>query len=298
MTLNNKIANFANIWREQLSTKGLPRRITGITTLSYEQFKNLKDGFLEKEAKSLISELLDGKVLLVKEAFNQDFVDEIKNKVKEFWKNQPNTFYKMVEGCPDYHRIVTPEIAKNYSVGAVRHSTYFFPWNNDPCKFNERIYERWRYSKFLAGLDFKQYEANTPKDGSVDRIQIVCYPPKYGGVETHTDPSINSPLAVSGYLSSKKNKDFSSGGFYCVDKKNNRIDIEEYIDIGDMSLYCATIDHGVEPIDQNYDKDYDWNSGIGRWWMGLFTNDSNLKKSRNTSTSLEKYHSQKFFEKQ
>ena len=31
----------------------------------------------------------------------------------------------MLEGCPDYHRIITPEIAKNYSVGAVRHTTYF-----------------------------------------------------------------------------------------------------------------------------------------------------------------------------
>ena len=42
-----------------------------------------------------------------------------------FLKNNPNTFHKMLEGCPDYHRIITPEIAKNYSVGAVRHTTYF-----------------------------------------------------------------------------------------------------------------------------------------------------------------------------
>ena len=30
-------------------------------------------------------------------------------------------------------------------------------------------------------------------------------------------------------------------------------------------------------------KNYDCNSGIGRWWMGLFTNDSNMKKKRRTS---------------
>ena len=76
-----------------------------------------------------------------------------------------------------------PRDSQNYSVGAVRHTTYFFPWNSDPCGFNNQIYERWRLSKFVAGL--RDGMKNTPKDGSVDRIQIVCYPPKYGGVETH-----------------------------------------------------------------------------------------------------------------
>ena len=36
------------------------------------------------------------------------------------------------------------------------------------------------------------------------------------------------------------------------------------------------------------------NLGFGRWWMGLFTNDSNMKKKRRTSESLEKYHSAQF----
>ena len=202
----------------------------------------------------------------------------------------------MIEGCPDYHRVITPEAAKNYSVGAVRHTTYFFKWNNDPCNFNEKIYERWRYSKFVAGLGFNQFENNTPKDGSVDRIQIVCYPPKYGGVEVHKDTISNSPLAISCYLSSK-NIDFKTGGFYCMDKHNNKINLEDKIKAGDLSLYCATIDHGVDPIDSDSNvKDYDWYSGIGRWWMGLFTNDSNLKKNRNTSLSLDKYHSENIIE--
>ena len=61
-----------------------------------------------------------------------------------------------------------------------------------------------------------------------------------------------------------------------------------------MSLFCPTIEHGVMPIDHlsKEKKKYNWNSGIGRWWMGLFTNDSNMKKNRKTSQSLEKYHSE------
>ena len=97
----------------------------------------------------------------------------------------------MREGCPDFHRIITPEKAKIIQLERCD-TLLIFPWNSDPCDFNERIYERWRYSKYIAGLNFKDYENNTPKDGSIDRIQIVCYPPKYGGVETHVDTTSNN----------------------------------------------------------------------------------------------------------
>ncbi len=288
------------LWENELKKKNFPNRYTGLVTIDYDEFKNLKNNFNERKGENLIKELVDGKVLLVKNAFSEELVKLIKKKTIQFWKKNPNTFHQMIEACPDYHRIITPEVAKNYSVGAVRHTTYFFSWNNDPCGFNEMIYERWRYSKYLAGLNFNEYEKNTPKSGVVDRIQIVCYPPKHGGVEVHKDTMSNSPLAISCYLSSKKNNDFSEGGFYLIDKKGNKINLENEIDIGDLSLYCPTIDHGVDCIDEssNLDqKNYDWNSGIGRWWMGLFTNDSNMKLKRKTSQSLDKYHSEKIFEK-
>ncbi len=283
---------FNNIWNKFLKKKKMPQYYTGLRQISYEEFQLFKSNFNLEKAENLIEDILSGKLLLVKGVFKKEFVQFIKKEIIKFWKNNPNTFHEMREGCPDYHRIITPEIAKNYSVGAVRHTTYFFPWNNDPCGFNKEIYERWRLSKFVAGLNEDEFENNTPKDGSVDRIQIVCYPPKFGGVETHTDTSSNCNLAISCYLSSKKNKDFKSGGFYCLDQKKDKVDIEQFIDEGDISLFCPTIEHGVEPIDQEYQNtDYDWNSGVGRWWMGLFTNDSNEKKHRKTSKSLEQFHS-------
>lgn len=174
---------FKNIWDKELKENGYPDKYTGLIKISYDELKNYKENFNQKEAENLINKLVKGHVLLIKDAFSKEFVDRIKLKVINFWKNNPDTYFKMVEGCPDYHRVITPELAKNYSVGAVRHSAYFFRWNDDPCKFNESIYERWRYFKFIAGLNFYEYENNTPKDGAVDRIQITCYPPTYGGVE-------------------------------------------------------------------------------------------------------------------
>ena len=283
------------IWDDLLQVKKLPSRCSGVIEISYDEFKFLSDKFNHDTATKFVSHFLDGKVLIIKKAFSEDFVQEIKSKVKKFWLDNPDAYHEMREDCPDYHRIITPEKAKNYAVGAVRHTTYFFPWNNDPCKFNERIYERWRYSKYIAGLNFREYENNTPKDGSIDRIQIVCYPPKYGGVEKHVDTTSNSLIAISCHFSSRNSSEFSTGGFYCLGNDNEKIDIEKYISLGDMSLFCPTIEHGVHPIDlESPAKKYDWNSGIGRWWMGLFTNDSNMKKKRKTSQSLEKYHSERF----
>ncbi len=281
-------SKFKKIWEELLRSKNLPSKLTGVIEINYKDFKLLRDKFDLKKSEKLIQELHAGKVLIIKNAFDKDLVDYIKKQVMQFWKDNPDTYFEMVENCPDFHRVITPDVAKNYSVGAVRHTTYFFPWNKDPCKFNEIIYERWRYSKYLAGLEFNQYEKNTPKDGSVDRIQIVCYPPRYGGVEKHVDTSNNCNLAISCYLSSKRNSDFKSGGFYGVNEKDQKIDLEKYIDVGDMSLFCPSIEHGVYPIDENsMEKKYDWYSGVGRWWMGLFTNDSNLIKNRKTVKSLE-----------
>jgi hypothetical protein len=287
-------SKYSKIWNDLLKVKKLPNRCSGVIEISYKKFKSLSDKFNYDTANEFVSNFLDGKVIIVKKAFSENFVQEIKTKVKKYWIENPETFHEMRENCPDFHRIITPEKAKNYAVGAVRHTTYFFPWNNDPCKFNERIYERWRYSKYVAGLNFREFENNTPKNGSIDRIQIVCYPPRFGGVEKHVDTTSNSLLAISCYLSSKKNKNFSTGGFYCLGENNKNIDIEKYIGLGDMSLFCPTIEHGVFPIDKNaLKKKYNWNSGIGRWWMGLFTNDSNMKKKRKTSKSLEKYHSER-----
>ena len=32
------------------------------------------------------------------------------------------------------------------------------------------------------------FENNTPKDGVIDRVQLVNYPSKFGYLEPHTDP--------------------------------------------------------------------------------------------------------------
>jgi hypothetical protein len=287
-------SKYKKIWDEFLKERKLPRKITGFFQMPYNELINSCEKFNLDKAKKIVSNLIDGKILLVKGVLSDSLVNDIKFKVKKFWKENPDTFYKIHEGCPDFHRLITPLRAANYSCGAVKHATFFFRWNKDPYGFKKIIYERWRYIKYIAGLNYNEYENNTPKDGPVDRMQISCYPRKLGGLEKHFDPHHNCLLIGSCYLSSLKNSDFSTGGFYCVDNENKNILLEKEIDIGDLGLFIPTIEHGVSQIDgESEQKNYDWDSGIGRWWIGLFTTDSDLVKNRISIQSLERFHSEK-----
>ena len=61
-------------------------------------------------------------------------------------------------------------------------------------------------------------------------------------------------------------------------------------------MYCATIDHGVDPIDSILMLKIMIGTLAledGGW---LLLNDSNFKKNRNTSLSLDKYHSENIIE--
>ena len=162
----------------------------------------------------------------------------------------------------------------------MRHTTYFFPWNSDPCGFNEQIYERWRLSKFIAGLKENEYEKNTPKDGSVDRIQIVRYPENTGFIEPHFHDPKNQRIIISIYMS-KKGDDYVSGGTSFFNG-NKKIDAENKIDVGDIGLFYATLKHTVDSVKKSNKK---INKKFqGRWWCGLYSPESDLVKNRHTSS--------------
>ena len=68
---------------------------------------------------------------------------------------------------------------------------------------------------------------------------------------------------------------------YCYKKDRSIVDAEKYIDTGDMLIGYATVLHGVSKIDPV--KKVNFNSPRGRWFLGLYTNDTdNIKKRRTT----------------
>lgn len=271
-----------NYWSQIEINNPNPKYSDGIEVIEYQDLKELvKD---DKEVRKIIDKTYNGRIFIIKKAFSIDFIKKIKDNFIDFVKSQPSSFHKMTENCPDFHRIIDEKVSDNYSIKALKHSAYFFHWNGDKYKIFDEINERWRILKFIGGKKFNEYEKNTPKNGVVDRIQILKYPPG-GSLSTHFDPSHNQRFFISIYASKRENNgDYESGGFYTIDKENKKFDVEPYIDIGDIGFGYATVRHGVDKIDDK--KVCDWETESGRWFIGLYSNDSDEKVNRITATNL------------
>lgn len=85
---------------------------------------------------------------------------------------------------------------------------------------------------------------------------------------------------------SKKGKDFFDGGFYALNSKDEIIDVEKQIDVGDLGVGFATIIHGVAPVNVNSEPTESINDG--RWFYSLYTNQSDEVKNRHTGYSVTK----------
>ena len=275
---------FKEFWKSIEKPETLPMYMRDYTVMPFDE---LKKRVLEQDkdfVKSIVNSLYAGDIFILKRAFTPEFMINLREKIHEEGKKTPPEFYKMLEGCPNFHRLIDATVAKNYSFESLKHSYYFFPWNKDKFNLFEKTYKQWRIIKMLSGLRPDEYENNTPKDGVVDRIQIVHYPSGTGRIETHSDPYLIQRLIISGIMS-KRGRDYSTGGSYFINKENKKTDLEDNFDIGDFVIYYPTIHHGVATIDEG--KETNWSSIEGRWWFGPFSNASDHQKERHTGYGVK-----------
>ena len=273
---------YNQLWDKYEDKDNLPTYVNNIKTYNYLDFEKKIYSNSEQFSKEIVQSLLSGDIILLKNTFDPDYLDELKNIFRKKFENSTSTFHKIYEECPNFYRNITPDLASKYSFHQVKKTYYLFPWNkkNEPDLFNfyEEIYKRWRLLKYLSGLQSNAWEKNTPKDGIIDRFQVVNYPAGSGEQELHQDPYMYQKFFISIYLF-EKNIDFSSGGIYLIDKNKEKIDFENQVKKGDMSFGFGTIYHGVQkivPIKNLGDKISE------RWFIGLYSTDSDYVKNRHT----------------
>lgn len=275
---------FKAVWEAVERPETQPRRVRQVVTVEFEAFK--RDVLAQRPAfvESLVASLYAGDGYILKRAFPRDWCTALIRRTHEYGQLSPSSFHKMYQDCPDFHRIIDEEAAKKYSFKAIRHSFYFFPWNQDPLALFQPVNERWRVFKFLGGFPLEAYEKNKPLDGVIDRIQIARYPAGGGNVEPHADPFVNQRVIIGGMLS-KRGVDYQAGGFYFVDPQDRWADLENDLEVGDMVCGYATIVHGVAPVDPG--RPIDWESSEGRWFLGLYSNDSDHVKDKQRGYAVQ-----------
>jgi len=277
------------LWNKKITEHGEPHHMSEIIEVDYSA---LASAFLRQDSgpfRELLEPLSTGAFLILRDAFSISEATQLKEISLALRKSEGPSFSKIVEGCPNFWRDITEDETKSYSIKSIKKSSYFFPWNPTSSAVFKLVYPRWRVAKLLGGKPPTIYETNTPKDGSVDRIQIVEYPPGTGQIEPHRDPTQNQRIIISAYLS-KKGVDYQGGGFWAMKSNGEKSNPEESIQVGDMGVCYADIIHGVDATDANLEIDME-NFGTSargsRWFLGLYTVDSDEIDSRKTSIPVQ-----------
>ncbi len=270
---------YYKVWKNLENKRKLPNYMNEIKIIDYKDFADKVLSSDNQFANDLVNSLLNGDIYLLKKAFSEEYILELKKRASELFKNSKSDFYKIVENCPNFYRNITLEHAKKYAFHQIKQTHYFYPWNEDFYNLYKETYQRWKIIKFLSGYYPDVWETNTPKDGIVDRIQIVKYPPGSGELELHQDPYIYQKFFISVYMS-ERDVDYFGGGMYLIKKDKSKVELEKHINVGDLSFGLGTILHGVKKTEKIKEKIE--NDTSGRWFMGLYSTVSDYVKDRHT----------------
>tara|TARA_B100001250_G_scaffold409545_1_gene434084 strand:+ start:651 stop:1529 length:879 start_codon:yes stop_codon:yes gene_type:complete len=279
--------NLNNYWSSLEKKYPSPSYVKKVKELDFRLLKKAIDTKNKVFLKKLIKNMyLKKEAYILKYSANKELKETIIRLANHYKKTKKSNFHKMLDGTPNFHRVIDKKITKKYSLFAIKHSFYFYNWNVKSKlerKLKNGVYKHWRYVKFLAGNGKTKFERNIPSDGQIDRLQIVRYPAGGGELRDHVDPRKNQRV-VSGIIMSKLGKDFQKGGFYFKSSKKNRINIEKKLDEGDAVIFYGSIAHGVEKVDPK--EKLSWKTNKGRWFIGMFVNDSDHVKNRITAKDI------------
>lgn len=278
--------SFNKYWEILESSAVPPRGVVSVGEIEFSELKEMVDSNDVDGVKKLISAMYSGTGWILRNAASTELRSVMLELAQECSEKTASSFYKMLDGCPNFHRVISSEITKNYSLYAIKHSFYFYNWNmesNLEKKFKELVYEHWRYVKFISGNEMTRYENNIPSDGQIDRLQIINYPQGGGQLREHEDPRKNQRV-VSGLIMSKIGVDYESGGFYFRTLEEGKLNLESRLNVGDSVMFYGSIPHGVDAVDEHLPLN--WSQDLGRWFIGMFVNDSDHVKDRVTATDI------------
>ena len=284
MSFNQNINKYWNYLEKKYPA---PKYVGQVKYMEFKDLKKATDNENENYLKKIIKNMYVKKeAYILRNSATKGLKETVLDIANHYKKTRKTSFHKMKDGTPNFHRVIDKDITKKYSLFAIKHSFYFYNWNVKSKlekKLKDGAYRHWRYIKSLAGNGKNQFEKNLPSDKQIDRLQIVRYPAGGGELRDHVDSRKNQRVAT-GIILSKIGEDFLKGGFYFKTSKTKKINIEKRLEEGDAVIFYGSIAHGVEKVDPQ--EKLSWKSNKGRWFLGMFVNDSDHVQKRFTSKDL------------
>ena len=114
-----------NYWISLESKKPPPKSVKKISIIEFDKLKKSINSKNEIFVKNLVRKMYDGEAFVVRNAAQKKLKKIIIDLAKYYDKKQKSSFHKMLDGTPNFHRIIDKKITKKYSLYAIKHS-YFF----------------------------------------------------------------------------------------------------------------------------------------------------------------------------
>ena len=231
----------------------------GLKKYDYSEFtKKLKSvEFVLK----CIDEISKGYVFILKKSIDIKFLENAKIKLNKFsLKNKPIN-PKIKSGIKNGFYISKNLNSKGYKT--VDKSFYFFSWNKDETGIYNKIMNLYKPLKILNGLRNNDLTKNLPSDGIVERLHVINYPPNAGQISRHYDP-VNVSIFNFGLYATEYDQDYSDGGFFVLNNKKKKIQLDRSINKTDIVLFFPSLIHGVDKV-----KCSKLNKSDGRWFINI-----------------------------
>jgi len=242
-------------------------------------FISKKDFFSDKKINYIRNKVINGNILILKSAFRKEDLRKLFKKIyKQPKKPAKNT--KMLDGIKNIYYKSNSTKNKNYST--YDHTWYFFPWNKDKFGLVRLVQEYFDRIISFNLYDIKIIKKNTPKDGIVQRCQLLYYPFDKGHISPHQDPTNITKVTCGIYITSFK-LDYDHGGFYVFNKNDKKIFIDHKINSGDLILFYNGLVHGVEPTSLKINTKKNKDKINGRVFLNLSILETHEVKDRKTT---------------
>tara|TARA_R110002012_G_C11537780_1_gene601148 strand:- start:184 stop:1086 length:903 start_codon:yes stop_codon:yes gene_type:complete len=280
--------NYLSVWEDYIKNNYFPTAIRNPRTIEFSEFRNIVYNDKDK-ATQFVKDMLAGDVFVLKNALDKEEAIKIKKELYT-WGNTTDEQELQEDSSIPNHHIKETEVSRTKvkdGYDELAHSYLFYRWNKDTLKLYERITDVWDTIKIFNGLDVNEYKTNVPKDNIIDRIQVLHYSLNSGKISCHCDKARWQKTNI-GFNLTQKGEDYDKGGAYFLNSDEKKVDMEQYIEVGDATIFLPSIFHGVDTPTSNKHK-IDKSSSRGRWLLLAQTVQSKCLKDREISVSYENY---------
>ena len=239
----------------------------------------------EDYIEQLRSRIKQGDIYIFSGFAEQSSLPKIKDYLINVGRNSLPNYYPIDVGSPNFHRLNRYD-ERAYVKGCF-HQFVFYPWNQDIFNLFQLFRNVYRLKNRISGLNADAFMGPQPEKDCIARLAFQHYPSGGGMLNRHSDPVDYHQLTVPTMMISKKGEDFFSGGAYVVNEHQEKICLDDHMNLGDVVFFNAEVVHGVDEIDP--DHEMDWLSFKGRWMLLFAVN----KLSSNTQISSSQDHDHK-----